>query len=294
MNAVERVAFEVGGERVVGHLHLPGGPGPHPAVIVGGPMTSVKEQVTGVYAAALARRGIAALALDHRHFGESGGEPRGYEHWERKVEDLRAALRLVSSRPDVDPGRIGAAGICLGSGYAAHAAAAEPLVRAAGFVAGYYRDPSEMRARDPAGFDAKVAAGRAARARYEAAGEVETIPAAALDGDAAMQTADTVDYYTRRAAAPNYRNAFAVMSRERFLPFDVQAAAPKLAIPVLMVHSERALSPPWARRFHEALPAAKEIVWLESAGQTDFYDDPALVEAAADRLAAWFGRHLAP
>jgi uncharacterized protein len=71
-----RVAFEVAGDGVVGDLHLPAGPGPHPAAIVVGPMTSVKEQVTGVYAAALAERGIVALAIDHRGYGESAGAPR--------------------------------------------------------------------------------------------------------------------------------------------------------------------------------------------------------------------------
>ena len=57
---LERVSYVVDGDTVVGHLHLPDGPGPHRAVVVGGPMTSVKEQVTGVYAQALARRGFAA------------------------------------------------------------------------------------------------------------------------------------------------------------------------------------------------------------------------------------------
>lgn len=237
----------------------------------------MKEQVTGIYAAALAARGIAALALDHRHYGESGGEPRQYEHHGRKVEGLRAGLRALAARADVDRDRLGGVGVCFGCGYAAWAAVAEPrLVRALALIAGYYRDPAEMRERDPAGFDARGEQGRAARLRYEATGEALTVPAAAPDGDAAMQTADTVDYYTRRAAVPSYHNAFAVMSREHFLPFDVQAAAPQLAIPVAMAHSEQALSPAWARRFFAALPEPKSIEWLISRGQTDFYDDPLL------------------
>jgi hypothetical protein len=291
--SIRRIEFAVGGEIVVGDLHLPEGPGPYPGVVVAGPMTSVKEQVTGVYAAALARRGIAALAIDHRHFGESGGEPRGYEHWERKVEDLRAAIDALSSRPEVDAGRIGGAGVCLGSGYMAHAAAGHPGVRAVGFVAGYYRDPEAMRRADPSGFDAKVEQGRMARERWEATGELLAIPAVSLEGDAALQTADTFDYYARRAAHANYRNRFAVMSRERFLRFDVQAAAPKLRAPVLMIHSERALSPHWARAFADKLGDRAAVHWVESRGQTDFYDDPALVADVASRLVAHFGATLA-
>ncbi|MCU0686176.1 MAG: alpha/beta hydrolase [Polyangiaceae bacterium] len=290
---VERVAFEVFGQRVVGHLHLPAGPRRAPALVVAGPMTSVKEQVAGVYAEALARRGFAALALDHRHFGESEGLPRQYEHHGRKVEDLRAALAWLAEHPEVDALRLGLAGVCLGAGYAAWAAAFEPRVRAFGAVVGYYRDPAAMRARDPAGFDAKIAEGTRARERYDQTGEALTIPAVTLEGDAAMTTKDTFDYYTARAAVPNYRNAFALMSREHFLPFDVQAAAPRLRMPAALVHSETALSPLWARSFYAALAGPKRLDWLASRGHTDFYDDPKLVGAASDLLASHFDGALA-
>ncbi len=289
---LERVSFRVADDRVVADLHLPDAAAPRAAVVVAGPMTSVKEQVTGTYARALAARGFAALALDHRGYGESEGAPRQYEHAGRKVEDLRAALAHLSRRPDVDARRIGLVGVCLGVGYAVTAAIDQPLVKAVGAVCGYYRDPGAMRARDAADFDAKVRQGVDARLRYEATGEVATVPAVALSGDAAMMTADTFDYYARRAAVPNYINRFAVMSREHFLPFDVQAAAPKLAVPLLMIHSDNALSPAWARQFHERVTAPKSLVWTTSRGQTDFYDDPALVEPAADALAGHLRAHL--
>lgn len=284
-----RIRFSVEGATLVGDLYLPAhGNGAHPAVVVAGPMTSVKEQVTGVYAEALAAQGLAALAIDHRHFGESDGLPRQYERWDRKLADLVAALDWLSGQPGIAADRIGLAGVCLGSGYAAHAATRSARVRALGCVAGYYRDPAEMRAKDTAGFDARVQQGRLARQAYEATGEVQMIPAASLTGDAGMTSADTVDYYTRRAAVPNYRNALAVMSREHFLPFDVQAAAPTLTLPVRMVHSENALSPSWARRFHDGLAGPKELIWLSSRGQTDFYDDPGLVAQSAGLLAEHF------
>jgi uncharacterized protein len=177
--ATERVAFEVGGDRVVGELHRPGGAaGTVAGVVVAGPMTSVKEQVTGVYAAALAARGIAALAIDHRHYGESGGQPPQHEHAPDKIADLRGALAFLAGRGGgADPARLGLVGVCLGAGYAAWAAVDNPLVKAFAAVAGYYRDPDAMRAGDPAGFAARVAQGREARELYEMTGEVVTIPA---------------------------------------------------------------------------------------------------------------------
>jgi fermentation-respiration switch protein FrsA (DUF1100 family) len=290
---VERIAFEVDGDRVVGDLYWPSGADPHPAVIVAGPMTSVKEQVTGVYAAALARHGLAALAIDHRGYGESGGAPRQYEHWRRKVEDLRVGFEYLASRSRINPERIGAAGVCLGCGYAAHASLANPRVKALGLVAGYYRDPAAMRQLDPEAFDGKIAQGVAARHVFEQTGVAEMIPAAALEADAAMQTPDTVDYYTRRAAHVNYVNALAVMSREHFLGFDVQAAAPRLHQPVTMVHSRTALSPAWAQTFYDRLPGKKSLTWIDSCGQTDIYDDVEIVARAAQLVASGLRESLA-
>lgn len=286
-----RVFLEIAGEPIVGDLYLPAGQGPHPAMVVGGPMTSVKEQVTGVYAAALAVRGYAALAIDHRHYGESGAEPRQYERYDRKIEDLRGALAWLSEQSEIDSGRLGMVGVCLGCGYVSHAAVDNPLVRALGLVAGYYRHPSEMRARDPEGFDAKIAQGREAREAFEKDGVCAMVPAAALDGDAAMMLPDTFDYYaTPRAGVPNYRNEFAVMSREYFVPFDVQVAAQSLTQPVAMVHADKALSSHWARRFFEMLPGAKSIDWLDSPCQVDFYDQPYLVNAATDLIVTNFDK----
>ncbi|MEO1549882.1 MAG: dienelactone hydrolase family protein [Pseudomonadota bacterium] len=220
-------------------------------------------------------------------------ERRANINYHRKIEDLVAAVDALGAHRQVDADRLGAVGVCLGAGYALHTAARQPALRAAGTVVGYYRDVPAMRAADPDGFQAKVDQGIAARKRYEDDGEVVMIPAAALDGDAAMTLQSTYDYYaTPRAGVPNYTNAFAVMSREHFLTFDVQNVAPQVDIPVAMVHSENGLSPAWARKFHANLPNARPIHWLDGPNQTAFYDDDGLVAQAANHLAAHFKQHL--
>ncbi|MEO1016487.1 MAG: alpha/beta hydrolase [Pseudomonadota bacterium] len=293
MNDPQRVMFDVAGDQVVGHLHLPVGGETYAGIVVAGPMTSVKEQVTGVYAAAFATRGIAALCLDHRHFGESGGTPRQYEFYRHKIEDLRAGLDALGLHPQIDAERLGLVGVCLGAGYAAHAAIDHSKVKAFGAVVGYYRDVRQIRSVDPAAFDAKVAQGTQARETYEATGDVEMIPAAALEGDAAMTLRSTYDYYaTPRAGVPNYTNAFAVMSREHFLTFDVQLAAPHITAPTRMVHARSALSPRSAQQFYDKLECEKDIHWLEGPDQTAFYDDAMLVGQAADLLVSHLGKQL--
>lgn len=279
------LAFEVAGERAVGDLHLPAGAGPFPAVLTGGPMISLKEQVTGTYAAALARRGIAALAIDNRHSGESGGQPRQYECFARKIADPQAAMDAPAARPEVDADRLGAVGVGLGAGYLAHAIAGRPAMRALVGIEGYYRDVAAMRSADPRGLDAKVAKGRTARAVYGATGEVETIPAVALDRDAAMPLQPTHEYDAACAAHPNYVNRFAVMLREHFPVFDVQSAAPPVTIPFLMLHGPNALDPAWADAFYARVAGPKRRAMIRSRGQTDIYDNPRIVADAAARAA---------
>jgi hypothetical protein len=116
------------------------------------------------------------------------------------------------------------------------------------------------------------------------------IPAVGLDGgDVAMPLREAYDYYgTARGAVDNYTNGFAVQSLAYTTQFDAQEAAARLDVPFLLVHSEHALSPSLARQFYAAVRSAKDELWLSSQGQIDFYDDPRLIEAAADAIAERF------
>ena len=69
------------------------------------------------------------------------------------------------------------------------------------------------------------------------------------------------------------------------LPFDARGAADVIKVPVLIVHSEKALVPDLAHAFYSAVQSAKRELWLESQGQIDFYDDPKLIIPAADAAA---------
>lgn len=287
-----RVEIPVESETVVGVLRVPDGDGPHPGLVVLGPLTSVKEQVPGNYARAMARRGFVTLAFDNRHFGESSGQPRQLEHPGRKVEDVRAGLGYLETRPEVDGGRLGALGICAGAGYMAGAVAADDRVRGFGAVAGFFHDAAKQREWMGDKYDAAIAAAREARERYEATGESAEIPAVGK-GEVAMPLDEAFEYYgTPRGDHPNYKNAFALMSREHTLPWNAQGFAPAIAVPTLMIHSENALAPALARSFFAALGGRGREIWMESTGQIDFYDDPALIEPAADHLAGHFAESL--
>src|SRR5215510_9097743 len=131
-------AFKSGGATIVGRLHVPGTDS-RGAIVLTGPLTSVKEQAAGAYARAFAERGYSALAFDHRYFGESGGEPRQFENPNAKIEDIGAAAAALREDARTRSLAIFAVGVCAGGGYMARAVARDvDGFRAFAGVAGYY------------------------------------------------------------------------------------------------------------------------------------------------------------
>lgn len=284
------VRFVSHGTEVYGNLFRPDGVVRALAVTTG-PLTSVKEQAAGAYAEALSRRGFAALAFDHRTFGESGGVPRQLENPLAKAEDIRAAVDFLLGASEFRGLKVYGVGICAGGGYMAQAVADDS--RFAGFagIAGVYPDVAQTRAWMGDGYRQAIDRAQRAKAVFEATGVAETIPAVAADnGDVAMPLAEAFAYYgTPRGAVPNYVNGFAVQSRLHTLPFDAQGRAADIKAPTIVIHSEKALMPALARAFYAKIVAPKAELWLESQGQIDFYDDPRLIDAASDAAAAFFG-----
>ncbi|PXX71049.1 hypothetical protein DFR70_101470 [Nocardia tenerifensis] len=280
----EHFTFTTDGDQLVGTLYLPQGT-PLGAVVTTGPLTSVKEQAAGAYARAMAERGFAALAFDHRTFGESDGLPRQFENPLGKARDIQHAVTALLADERTTDLPITAVGVCAGAGYMARAVADDPRIRAFVGVAGYYADTAAA----PPSQEA-IARGRAAEQVWRETGVAEQIPAVAPDGgDVGMPLREAYEYYgTPRGAVPNYTNGFAVQSFAYTSDFDTIEAAARLAAPYAMIHSENALAPAFARKFYATVSSPKSELWLESVGQIDFYDDPRLIDAAADAAAALF------
>jgi fermentation-respiration switch protein FrsA (DUF1100 family) len=129
---VEEVRFASGSESCAGSLFLPAGvDGPLPCVVMGSGLSFVRDQGLEAFAGRLAAAGFAALAIDYRHFGDSGGEPRGLVGGGRQRDDLRAAVAYARSRPEVDPDRIVLWGYSLGGGNVQAIAIEETRIAAA-------------------------------------------------------------------------------------------------------------------------------------------------------------------
>jgi uncharacterized protein len=284
-----RLTFRSDGESLVGNLFLPEGSAPTGVVVTVGPLTSVKEQAPGTYARALAERGYAALAFDYRYFGESDGQPRQFENPDANIEDIRNAAAALLADDRLAHLPLVGLGVCFGAGPMVRAVAADSRFRAFAGVAGVYTDQARTIATMGSAYQARIDRGRAAERKWRETGEAETIPAVAPDGgDVAMPLREAYEFYgTPRGQVPNYVNGYAVQSLAYSLPFDARGAADVIDVPVLVVHSEKALAPELAHAFYSAVRSPKQELWLQSQGQIDFYDDPKLINPAADAVAAF-------
>ena len=120
----EHVYFESDGLTLAGHLYLPGGQPPYPAVVVCHGLISRKDN-HAEFARFLQERGLAALAFDFRGHGESQGCLDA-----EALHDISAAIAYLRGRPEVDADRLAIRGSSMGGHYAIHAGAAYPALKA--------------------------------------------------------------------------------------------------------------------------------------------------------------------
>ncbi|WP_327086791.1 alpha/beta hydrolase [Nonomuraea sp. NBC_01738] len=285
-----RVEFRADGLTLVGTLRVPEGEGPWPGVVLTGPFTGVRDQVTGLYGERLAERGFVTLAFDHRNWGESAGEPRRHEDPQGKLTDLRAAVSLLRSRPEVRPERIAAVGICLGAGYALKFAAFDPRVKAFAGIAGAYNNPYGM---DVRGILPELIG---ALERQDLGGEVEYLPAVAEEGPAAMPGDEPFAYYgTERGAAPSWANEVTRGSIRELVTMDNLMGADFLSPrPGLIVHGvvDRFCSPEGAEEAYRRLDQPKRLVWIDAKQHIDLYDREPYVTQAVEATAEFLHGHL--
>ncbi|SHN43521.1 alpha/beta hydrolase family protein [Cryptosporangium aurantiacum] len=119
---------------LLGVLHVPAGPGPHPVVVVlhGFPGNERNFDL----AQALRRAGYATLVF---HYRGAWGSPGGFS-WGNVRDDAAAAvaaIRTADAAHRLDPQRIALAGHSMGGFVALHTAAADPAIGAVASLAGF-------------------------------------------------------------------------------------------------------------------------------------------------------------
>jgi hypothetical protein len=129
----ENVEFYSDGVVLRGLFRSPDGSseGPRPTLVQGpGWLGLAAGQNYARWHEGLTAAGYSILVFDYRGFGDSDGEP-GWVRPEWQLEDILNAVTYLTTRPDVDPNRIGAYGMGgTGGGNAVLAAAHDERIKA--------------------------------------------------------------------------------------------------------------------------------------------------------------------
>src|ERR1700733_3242495 len=96
--ATKRLTFDSCGTGCAAWLTLPAGGGPHPAAVLAHGLGATHGMMIAQYEQHFAASGIATLAFDYRHTGESGGTPRQRITMRRHLQDVRAGHTLLPAR----------------------------------------------------------------------------------------------------------------------------------------------------------------------------------------------------
>jgi fermentation-respiration switch protein FrsA (DUF1100 family) len=280
-----------------------------PGVVVVGPMFSVKEQASSVYARRMAQLGYVALAFDHTSFGESEGEPRLNEDPFMKAEDAKSAVSYLVSLPLVDPERIGGVGVCGGGGYLPLAAASDPRIKVLASIVPH----TAVKEQVESGFgglygngEKMLAEARAARLAYEQGQPPKHLTFMPKISKVTRSIASlspkyrdmlkAIDYYEdpNRGLHPNRKTDFLIWSAEKMAAYDVADALPQLeSIPLLVITSQRDYARADGEKLYADKKGPREFHLVPQAGHFDLYDLEPYVTEAIDRIGPFFRQHLA-
>ena len=284
-------------------LYAPKGETGHfAAIAVCGPFGAVKEQSSGLYAQEMAIRGFLTIAFDPSFTGESGGEPRYVASPDINTEDFQAAVDYLSTRPDVDPERVGIIGICGWGGMALNAAAIDTRIKATAAMTmydmtrvtakGYFdaEDSEEARHAKRVAMNAQRTEDYKNGTYARAGGVVDPLPE-----DAPEFVRDYYAYYkTPRGyheRSLNSNEGWNVTSALSFLNMPILQYSDEIRSAVLVVHGEKAHSCYFSRdAFAKLRGENKELMIIPSAVHTDLYDRKDIIPF--DKLESFFRQYL--
>jgi uncharacterized protein len=300
--SVRSVRFQNNAISLAGDLYLPASfseAGKYAAIITVHPGGGVKEQTAGLYARKLAEQGFVTLAFDAGHQGASGGEPRFLDDPMKRVTDIYSAVDYLISLPYVDANRIGALGVCAGSGTTVKAASTERRIKAIGTVSAV-----DVGAATRMGWDGKatvseqlamldaVAKQRSAEVAGAAPVYVPYVPKVG-DTSAPRDLQEAADYYlTPRGQHPNAPNKLLLTSLSAMVSFTgFDRIETLLTQPLMVVAGSEAGSLWHSHELHAKAAGPKQIAIVEGATHMDLYDG-AGSDCAMSHLSPFFTRTL--
>ena len=299
---MQSVEFQNSGITMAGNVFFPASfdaQRQYPAVVVVHPGGGVKEQTAGVYAQRLAEQGFVALAFDASHQGASGGLPRFLDDPMKRVGDIYSAVDYLTTLPYVDNARIGALGVCAGSGHAIKATTTDRRIKAVATVSAV-----DVGAVFRKGWDGKATVADqiatleavAKQRTAEAAGAAPVyVPYVPNVGDASVprDLQEAANYYLGpRGQHPNAPNRMLLTSTSHMLSYTgFDQVETLLTQPLLVVAGSEAGSLWHSQGLHAKAPGPKELFVVEGAAHMDLYDGEG-AGVAMTKLAPFFTTNL--
>ncbi len=294
--------FPCGPATCAGWLYQPAGLDRPPVVVMANGFSGTRDVGLPVFARAFARRGIAAFAFDYRCFGASGGSPRQLIDPWQQLDDWRAALAFVRTRPDLDANRLAIWGTSMGGGLVIVIGAEDRGVSA--IVAQVPAVDTDV---EPIGPELSLSwgvrllfTGWADLARSLFSDEALLIPAFAPSGEWGMivDAESFTDMEPLRVEGSTWRNEIAARSFMTFDEFNPADSWDGIEVPTLLLGTEQdRLAPFEAVR---AFAAANPHVTVETfeGNHFDVYQPPisdAAAQVEADfMLGVWRDGAVAP
>lgn len=302
--ATEKVNFKSNDQNIVGLLCHNEYKDKKPAVVILGPICSVKEQSPIQYAAQLAEKGFVALCFDARGYGESEGQLTQFESLKNKEQDVKAAIDYLILRNDVDVYQIFLVGICNGTNEMMQVSVDDNRIKALALVSGNYLIKENMvhLLGNEGIWNIHLQRGKSAKEKFEKTGELEYIKIVDSSGTAQLLPPLPIyDWYhpwENKAPYFSYRggwqNKVTAMSEVETLTFDALAVSKEITKPTLLVHGEMSDGGyEFAKQIFNAIPTQnKKAVWIDKAVHFQFYDDPRIIARSINEISNWFNQQI--
>jgi fermentation-respiration switch protein FrsA (DUF1100 family) len=314
---IHPVTYKLNGLDIAANVYTPANYDPQKrfsAIVVAHPNGGVKEQVAGLYAQRLAEQGYITITADAAYQGGSAGQPRNVDKPAYRIEDIHGMADFITRYPGVDVARLGLLGICGGGGYSLKAAQTDKRFKALATLSmfnsgrvrrnGYMdsqlktiqqrlQQASDARAKEVAGRDVRVRTHEMTGGDVLYAGDANLTDEqiAALPFDLYRQG---YEYYWKTHAHPGSTFKYTMSSLLDLMRWDATDQLELLNQPVLMIAGSKADSLYMTKdAFAKATGAKdKELFTIDGATHIETYWVPKFVDAAMNKLTAFFQRSL--
>jgi fermentation-respiration switch protein FrsA (DUF1100 family) len=314
---IHPVKYKLNGLDISANLYTPANYDPkkkYPAIVVAHPNGGVKEQVAGLYAQRLAEQGYITITADAAYQGGSGGKPRNVDKPAYRIEDIHGMADFILRYPGVDAARLGLFGVCGGGGYSLSAAKTDKRFKSIAtlsmFNSGRVRRNGYMDSQLDT-IQQRLQQATAARTQEVAGGN---LPGGAHEmtggdilyaGDANLTDEEIAKlpfdlyrqgyhYYWKTHAHPGSTFKYTMSSLLDLMRWDATDQIELIDQPLLMIAGSKADS---LYMTEDAFAKAtgtkdKEMFKIDCATHIETYWVPKYVDAAMNKLAAFYARTL--